>query len=919
MPSSLMWDEGFLCMGQGNSGKMVEDQRYGGIKLRPTLGSEVRKAFLEYFRKNGHTVVHSSSLVPRNDPTLLFTNAGMVQFKDVFLGLEERPYKRATTAQKCMRAGGKHNDLENVGFTARHHTFFEMLGNFSFGDYFKEEAIRFAWEFLTVDLDLPKHRLWFTVFREDDEAAALWQKVAGVPESRIIRMGEKDNFWAMGDTGPCGPCSEIVIDRGEHLRCSASECFIGKCDCDRWLEIWNLVFMQYNRDESGNLTRLPKPSVDTGMGLERICSILQGVPTNFDTDLFTPIVRFVEELCGKKAGREAPVFPFRIIADHARAVTFLISDGVLPSNEGRGYVLRRVLRRASRYGRVLGIDGPFLYKVADVVVDVMKDAYPELETTIDATREVIRGEEERFLTTLDQGIRMAEQTIQRTREEGKDVIKGEDAFLLYDTYGMPLDLTEDIAREHGMKVDRAGFERAMQLQRERARTARKASEITYGTELDRALEGVPASVFKGYEMHRTDSLVQAIYAGAGLVGELEAGSSGVVVLDQTPFYAESGGQVADTGVLEGPSGVARVLNVRKLAGGRIAHEVTVEQGCIRQSDVVRALIDVDRRLDCARNHTATHVLHKALKLVLGDHVRQAGSLVAPNLLRFDFVHFKPVDGAELDRIEQLVNQVIMSALPVYAEEMTLEEARRTGAEALFEEKYGEIVRVVKVGDFSAELCGGTHVRNTGEIGLFKIMKESSVGAGIRRIEAVTGRGFIGEFQKLSDMLRRVAQIAGVEPEGVAQRVQQLVARVEQLQTELNGLKLGMVRERAKQIARQAEVWKGVKVAAGEVSAEDNDQLLSAADVVRDMIGSGVVVLGSKLKDRVALVVMVTQDLVARGLHAGRIAKAAAEVVGGGGGGKAEMAQAGGRIAEKLGEAISRAVEFAMQELGERGE
>ncbi|MGB9867553.1 MAG: alanine--tRNA ligase [Bacillota bacterium] len=881
----------------------------------PSLGHEVRSAFLDYFRKNGHTVVHSSSLVPKNDPTLLFTNAGMVQFKDVFLGLEQRPYKRATTAQKCMRAGGKHNDLENVGFTARHHTFFEMLGNFSFGDYFKEEAIKFAWEFLTVDLGLPKHRLWFTVFREDDEAAALWQKVAGVPESRIIRMDEKDNFWAMGDTGPCGPCSEIVIDRGEHLRCSAKECFIGKCDCDRWLEIWNLVFMQYNRDESGNLTRLPKPSVDTGMGLERICSILQGVPTNFDTDLFTPIVSFVESLCGKKAGHDAPVFPFRIIADHARAVTFLISDGVLPSNEGRGYVLRRVLRRASRYGRVLGIEGPFLHKVADVVVEIMKGAYPELESTIGATKEVIRGEEERFLSTLDQGMRIAEQVVQRAKQEGTGVIRGEDAFLLYDTYGMPLDLTEDIAREHGMKVDRVGFERAMELQRERARSARKASEISYGTDLDKALEGVPASVFRGYDTCCTDSVVQAIYAGNGLVGELKEGACGALVLDQTPFYAEAGGQVADTGTLEAPGGVAKVLAVKRLAGGRIAHEVVVDRGYVRLGDEVKALVDVDRRQDCARNHTATHLLHKALKLVLGDHVRQAGSLVAPDLLRFDFVHFKPVDKAELERVEALVNQVVLSTLPVVAEEMGLADARKLGAEALFEEKYGEIVRVVKISDFSAELCGGTHVKNTGEIGLFKILRESSVAAGVRRIEAVTGRGLLREFNRLSAALKRAAEAAGVEPEGLVERLQQLVARGNELEAQLNQLKLSALREQAKQIARQAEVRGGIKVAKGEVSAEDNEQLLSAADTVRDMIGSGVVVLGTRQRGRVALVVMVTQDLVAKGLHAGKIARAAADVVGGGGGGRPEMAQAGGRIPEKLGEAILRAAELAVQELG----
>ena len=879
---------------------------------------QLRKAFLDYFERHGHTVVHSSPLVPANDPTLLFTNAGMVQFKDVFLGLESRPYKRATTAQKCMRAGGKHNDLENVGFTARHHTFFEMLGNFSFGDYFKEEAISFAWEFLTRELGLPKDKLWFTVFREDDEAARLWQKIAGVPEYRIIRMGEKDNFWAMGDTGPCGPCSEIIIDRGEELRCSAQECGVGKCDCDRWLEIWNLVFMQYNRDESGQLTRLPKPSVDTGMGLERIASVLQGVPTNFDTDLFVPLIEYTQSLCGKKAGEDAPVFPFRIIADHARAATFLITDGVLPSNEGRGYVLRRVLRRASRYGRVLNVDGPFLYKVAEVVAETMGEAYPELRAAIDTTREVIRSEEERFLTTLDQGMRMAENVIERAKREGRSVVAGEDAFMLYDTYGMPLDLTEDIAREHGVKVDRAGFEKAMEAQRERARTARKASEMAYGSEMGKAVEDLPATTFKGYEVLESESRVLAIYSEGRLVSSLSAGEEGALILDETPFYAESGGQVSDTGIMVGPSVRLRVMGASKLPGGKVAHQVKVEEGTVSVRMALRATVDAARRLDTARNHTATHMLHKALKIVLGEHVRQAGSLVAPDMLRFDFVHFRPMEPAEIARVEELVNGEIMKASQVTTFQMPLEKARTIGAEALFEEKYGEVVRVVKVGEFSLELCGGTHVRNTGEIGSFKILKESSVGAGLRRVEAVTGFAALGVFRNCMRLLEEAGAAVGSEPSMLPERIRALRETVETLQTELEELKARAVRDEAREIAETAESFDGHKIASGEVHVKTNDQLLAAGDMVRDRIGSGVVILGSRLGDRAGLVVIVTPDLVKRGLHAGKLAKEAAQLMGGGGGGKAEMAQAGGRIPEKLGEGISRAVELAKNELQARG-
>ncbi|MCR4397360.1 MAG: alanine--tRNA ligase [Firmicutes bacterium] len=879
-----------------------------------SMGSDrIRREFLGYFERNGHTVVPSSSLVPHNDPTLLFTNAGMVQFKDVFLGTDRRPYTRAVTSQKCVRAGGKHNDLENVGYTARHHTFFEMLGNFSFGDYFKREAVRYAWEFLTEVLGLPRERLWFTVFRDDDEAAALWRETAGVTDDRIVRLGEKDNFWAMGDTGPCGPCSEVVIDRGEQYSCGAPECFIGKCDCDRWLEIWNLVFMQFNRDRDGKLTPLPKPSVDTGMGLERIASVLQGVDTNFDTDLFTPIIEKISELGGEAPGG-GKVFAYRVIADHARACTFLVADGVIPGNEGRGYVLRRILRRAVRYGRVLGIDGPFLHRLVPAVGSVMGKAYPEVVERADLAARVIGAEEERFLQTLEQGMKMVSDLVERAAASDRREIDGRDAFMLYDTYGFPFDLTRDIARENGLEVDRAGFESAMDEQRRRAREARRAGAREYDAGPCAALQDVPATVFTGYTGLSSRSTVIALLKDGDRVPALAAGDHGEAVLDATPFYAESGGQVSDSGVIRGPSGTARVEDSRRLPGGRVAHEILVEQGVLAEGDGVTAVVDEERRAAVRRSHTATHLIHRALKMVVGDHANQAGSLVAPDRLRFDFTHFAPLSVEEIRKIERLVNSKVMEDTTVEVAEMALEEARAEGAVALFGEKYGDRVRVVRIGDFSKELCGGTHVSATGEIGAVKIVSESGIGSGLRRLEAVTGCGALAHVEELERLLEDAAAVLKAVPAEIPARAADLASRVRALEREVERLRAVAARRAVNAIASGAVRVGDSRIACGRVEADSIEALRSMGDALREEIGSGVVVLAAALEDKACFVSMVTDDLVGRGVHAGKIVKEAARAAGGGGGGRADMAEAGAKDAGGIRAALERALEFARTEV-----
>ena len=692
-------------------------------------GNELRTAFLEYFKSKGHEVVESYSLVPHNDPTLLFTNAGMVQFKDVFLGLDSRPYKRAVTAQKCVRAGGKHNDLDTVGRTARHHTFFEMLGNFSFGDYFKSEAIIFAWEFLTEVLKLPKGKLWVSVYKDDDEAKNLWLKNTDVTKDRILKLGEKDNFWQMGDTGPCGPCSEILIDRGPEYRCDAEICAAGHCDCDRWLELWNLVFMQYNRDEDGNLTPLPHPSIDTGLGLERVCSVLQNVNSNYDTDLFKPIIEAIEDRAGKKYSQGPEGFPFRVIADHLRSSTFLISDGVIPSNEGRGYVLRRIIRRAIRFGKSLGIEKPFLFELVPVVVQLMGSAYPEIAREQDSIQKILQIEERKFHETLHEGMKLVNQIIEDTKKEKLKVIRGKDAFTLYDTYGFPLDLTEDIAEENGLQVDKEGFEQFMEEQRQRARAARHGDngfgDLQNYTSL---LAQFEPTTFIGYETLVGESEVVCIIKDNKLVPSIAGSADASVVLASTPFYAESGGQVGDKGKLETETGVFEVTDTKKLPDGKIIHFGKLAKGTFSTGQSVRAEVDHEYRINVARNHTATHLLHKALQEVLGEHAKQKGSLVAPDRLRFDFSHPNALTSNELKKVEEKVIDKIVSNLPIETVITSHDKALEMGAMALFGEKYSDEVRVLKIGDYSIELGGGTHLKNTSEACAFEIISETGIGS-----------------------------------------------------------------------------------------------------------------------------------------------------------------------------------------------
>ncbi len=724
-------------------------------------GSEIRKQFLEYFVGKGHRIVKSSSLIPKNDPTLLFTNAGMVQFKDVYLGVDKRDYKRATSAQKCLRAGGKHNDLENVGYTARHHTFFEMLGNFSFGDYFKNEAIEFAWELITETYKLGTERLWATVYEEDDEAYDIWNTKIGLSAERIVRLGEKDNFWAMGETGPCGPCSEIVIDQGESFGCGKEDCGVG-CDCDRYLELWNLVFMQYVRDSAGKLTNLPNPSIDTGMGLERITAVIQGVKSNYDTDLLRGIIRDIEEIVGKSYGvNPSTDISMRVIADHARAVTFLISDGVLPLNEGRGYVLRRILRRAVRHARMLDIKQPFLYKMANRVKDVMKDFYPEIEERIGFVEDVVRNEEVRFLETIDRGLELLDSEVQKRGKEKR--LPGSVVFKLYDTYGFPVDLTEDIAKEHGLQIDSPGFVKEMEKQRKQSRLARKGSgEEELMPMYKEFVAGGLGVIFTGYETTTDTGRITAIIRNGELVDTIKKGESGELITDRTPFYGESGGQVGDKGTINGDSGSASVLDTIKPFLNFIVHRIVVKKGTLWVGDKVELSVDPRLRYGAKTHHTTTHMLHAVLRELLGSHVRQAGSLVAPERLRFDFIHFSPIDDDTIRRIEDAINDRIRWDDEVTVQtDVPYDEAIAGGATAIFEEKYGDRVRVVSIGDYSRELCGGTHLHTSGEVGLFKILHETSSSAGIRRIEAVAGESGWKFIRKQEEMLTEASNLLRV--------------------------------------------------------------------------------------------------------------------------------------------------------------
>ncbi len=870
-------------------------------------GKEIRQMFIKYFEDRGHTHVPSSSLVPYNDPTLLFTNAGMNQFKDVFLGLEKRDYTRATTSQKCVRAGGKHNDLDTVGRTARHHTFFEMLGNFSFGDYFKEDAIKNAWGFLTEELKLPKEQLYITIYNDDDEAHDLWRKITDMPEERILRLGEKDNFWQMGETGPCGPCSEIHIDRGAEHACNHPDgCALGVCDCDRWLEIWNLVFMQYNRDENGVMTPLPRPSIDTGMGLERITSVMQNVNSNYDTDLIYPLIEKVEEISGKQYDKGADGFPFRVIADHARSCTFLICDGVLPSNEGRGYVLRRILRRAVRLGKSLGIEGAFLYQFSAKVADMMGEDYPELLDKLSFIEKVIKTEEERFQMTLSDGIRIVNDTIARLKGEGKTEIDGATAFTFYDTYGFPIDLTQDMAAENGMTVDEAGFEAAMQAQRALSKKSKKditAWDLAFTVK--EQLGDLDKTQFVGYEQLTAETTLAGMIVDGQKVMQAEEGQEVYVVLPMTPFYAMSGGQAGDRGVISGATGKITVTDTEKMPDGKYVHHGVVS-GTVDAGETVTAVVDGAVRQATARNHTATHLLHKALQQVLGDHVHQAGSSVDGQRLRFDFSHMSAVTAEELAQVEQKVNEVILQALPVTIFETGIEEAKKLGFTALFGEKYGDIVRCVQAGDYSMELCGGTHVANISQIGLFKIVSEGAVAAGVRRIEAVTGLSAYQYTLQKEQLVAQLGKNLKAAEKDIISRVEQLAAQNKELEKEIAQLHAAASKNQVDDLLSQVKEVAGIKLLACEVEAADMNSLRDMSDMFRDKLQSGVVVLGAKSENGVNLIVAMTKDLNKQGLHAGNMIKEIAKVTGGGGGGRPDMAQAGGKDYSKLAEALGLA-------------
>jgi alanyl-tRNA synthetase len=851
--------------------------------------SEIRASFLEFFRKNGHTVVPSSSLVPGNDPTLLFTNAGMVQFKDVFLGKDARGYSRAASAQRCVRAGGKHNDLENVGYTARHHTFFEMLGNFSFGDYFKREAIHFAWNFITGTLGIPKERLWTTVYKEDDEAQRIWTEEIRVDPTRCTRMGEKSNFWSMGDTGPCGPCSEIFYDHGPEI--PGGPPGSPEEDGDRYVEIWNLVFMEYDRSADGVLVALPKPSVDTGMGLERVAAVMQGVHSNYDIDLFKALIREAAEITG---ARDLDSPSLRVIADHIRACTFLIIDGVVPSNEGRGYVLRRIIRRAIRHGYKLGQTQPFFYKLVPTLVREMGDYYTELVHGEARAAEILAQEESRFAETLTTGMALLDA---ETAKLTSPVIPGETVFRLYDTYGFPVDLTADVARERGYTIDQQGFDAAMAAQRDRGRSASK-----FGVALKDSVKLSGKTDFSGYDRLAGTGRITALVFDGAVVETLSVGQEGQVVLDETPFYAEGGGQMGDSGTLIGVSARFAVRDTQKI-GASFAHLGVVESGTLRVGDELEARVDGDRRTAIALNHSATHLLHAALRAVLGKHVQQKGSLVAPDRLRFDFSHTQAVAADELRKIEEMVNRAIRRNDPAHTRVMALDDAVAAGAMSLFGEKYESDVRVLSFGDFSMELCGGTHVERTGDIGLFKITSESGVAAGVRRIEAVSGQAAYDWVVRLDQVVRDIAVVLRGSREDVDEKVRELVDRSKRLEKEVQQLKSKLATGQGGDVSAQAKAVGGVKVLAVQVEGADAKALRDSVDQLKQKLGSSVVVLATVQDGKVVLVAGVSPDLVAQ-LKAGDIAGAVAAQVGGRGGGRADFAQAGGTQPENLRAALA---------------
>tara|TARA_R100000781_G_scaffold9562_1_gene8440 strand:+ start:146159 stop:148750 length:2592 start_codon:yes stop_codon:yes gene_type:complete len=860
--------------------------------------AQIRDAFLNYFAERGHEKVPSSSMIPGNDPTLLFTNAGMVPFKDVFLGTDKRRYNKATSAQRCLRAGGKHNDLENVGYTARHHTFFEMMGNFSFGDYFKKQAIQYAWDFLTKELKLPAEKLWVTVFTEDDEAYDIWAKDIGVPEDRISRIGEKDNFWSMGDTGPCGPCSEVFYDHGPEVWGGPPG--TPEEDGDRYIEIWNLVFMQYNRQADGTFEPLPDPSIDTGMGLERISAIMQNVHSNYEIDLFQALIKAAAEIIGTD---DLDNKSLRVIADHIRSCSFLITDGVMPSNEGRGYVLRRIIRRAVRHGHLLGAKDAFFFRLVDELARQMGDAYPELVQKQQIIKDALEREEQQFARTLERGLAILSDEISQLK--GK-VIPGDVVFKLYDTYGFPVDLTADIAREHELTVDEEGFEQAMSEQRLRAQQASQ-----FGMDYNQQLKSENQTTFTGYDDVAGQAKVVELFKEGQPVEELQAGDKGIVVLSETPFYAESGGQIGDKGVLVASGNAFEVTDTQYI-GKAIAHH-GVAKAPVKLNDSVKAEIDSERRENIKRNHSATHLLHAALRNLLGEHVTQKGSLVEADKMRFDFSHFEPVTNEQLAQLEREVNAQIRTNLPLQTELMAIDQAKEAGAMALFGEKYDEQVRVVRMGDFSMELCGGTHVKATGDIGLFRITSEGGIASGVRRIEVVTGEAAIRYTQQQQSILQNLAGELKTESNSVAEKVQQLQQKFRELERKNEQLQQKLAQQAGGGLIAQAIDINGVKAIIAELDQADPKSLRGLVDDLKNQIGSGIVLLGTANGNKVSLIAGVTADLTSK-VKAGDIVNQAANVVGGKGGGRPDMAQAGGSLPEQLNEALATATTWLQQQL-----
>ncbi len=862
---------------------------------QPLKVDEIRELFLSYFEKKNHKRFKSFPLVPEDDPTLLFVNAGMVPFKRYFLGVEKPPAPRATSCQKCLRVSGKHNDLEQVGYTSRHHTFFEMLGNFSFGDYFKKEAIEFAWEFVTDYLKLPKERLYVSVHEKDEEAYKIWRDVIGVPEERILKLGDEDNFWQMGDVGPCGYSSEIYYDRGEEYEGD-----------ERLLEIWNLVFMEFNRDEKGNLTPLPRKNIDTGMGLERIASVLQGTKTNYEIDNIFPLIQFGEKLAGVKYGEDFKTdVALRVIADHLRALTFAIGDGVLPSNEGRGYVIRKILRRALRYGYKLGIDKPFLHKGVDLVVDLMKGAYPELELQSEFIKGIVRSEEERFLRTLKAGVELVEKAIERAKREGRDFLTGKEVFKIYDTYGFPVDLIDEIAAEQGLRVDYAEFERELERQREEARKHFKVETKKVKPVYQKAKDEGLTSEFVGYTHLVVETPIKGLIKGEEIVDTLHEGEEGEVILEKSPFYPEGGGQVGDQGLIETPSGLFKVEDTQKPVEGVIVAKGKVIKGKIERGEMAVAQVDRERREATARHHTATHLLHAALRNVLGEHVRQAGSLVHPEYLRFDFTHFEPLTDEDIERIEELINREIQANKEVVCRVMPYDEAVRSGAMAIFEEKYGDTVRVIEVPDFSKELCGGTHVKRTGDIGFFKIISQSSVGAGVRRVIAKAGMPAVREAQKSFKTLKEVSEKLVSKPEEVSQKVEKLLEELKEKEKELQRLKQELLKQQLDKAIKVERVG-DKKLVWGTFEGVPMEELRNLADVLRQKHKPAVVFLVNKQGEKLQTVLAITKEIADKEkLNAGKLIREIGKELGGGGGGRPDMAQGGGTIIEGLQKAVER--------------